>query len=531
MENREPKSSNDCHNNSNNSNDNCKGRLHAATFSDHGRKSVRRRIGARNKRGIGAILGGTILALILFTSVFIYFITIMQTQSEKGRADVQAARVDESKRLETFKIRAYQNTINNSTGYELIPVMLDNTGPLPINATFAVVTRLDDPTDRLEIPLEQYGNENIASSPPNVQVINQGDSALFFVGSTQPSLAAGKTYHIDVISERGNVVGTQWPPASPTVTLSAAQSLIVQRGFSAQSTISVASEEGFTGSVFLAVTGQPAGVTLTLNTNPVFVPDSGTATTDLLITATPTATLGTFPLNVTATSGSIQKSTTINLTVVDSGSGSSQPDFSISVNPNPLVVQPGQSGSTQVVVTSLNGFSSAISLAISGSYPGITVQGPNPNSVTPPAQGSQSSSLTFIVDSSVIPGTFVYSVTGTNGSITHTAQLSLTVLTSGSGERNTGENIGTGPNAIYNGMDGTKLQFKTLQAGGGITITGNSTDTLVINATGGSGGGEANDGKSLGCDPVYNSQAQNPPAIPNCANVYAGKSGTLIQFY
>lgn len=475
----------------------------------------------RPTSGVGAIIGGVILAAILFTSVFVYFAVQAQTQSERGKTDVQAGRIDEAKRLEAVKVTSMLKPVPTPDG-DLIPIKIENTGSLPINATYAIVTRSDDPINK-NVNLLQ-----VASNRTTDQVINPGSSGLFFVASTDKVLDNSKIYHIDVVSDRGNVMGTQWPPAGPSLTVSGTPSLVVQRGYSVQSTVTVTSEDGFTGDASLTVAGLPAGTTAMFSANPITVPENGAATSNLLISASPNATLGTFPLTITASSDSIQKTTTINLTVVDTGSGTSLPDFWIASNPNPLAVQPGSTSATQIQITSLNGFNSAVSLSVSGSYPGISLSALNPAIVMPPSQGSASSSLSFTINPTVAPGTYVYTITGTSGILTRTVQVSVVVLTSGSGERNVGENIGTGQYAIYKGMDPadpTKLQFRTIRAGNGISIVESPADTLLINATGGAGAGEANDGRALGCDPVYNQ------VVNNCANVYAGKSGTFIQFY
>ena len=57
--------------------------------ADDSEKGLKRTIGPGNliALGIGAIIGGTILAAIIFTSFFTYFITVMQSQSEKGKVD------------------------------------------------------------------------------------------------------------------------------------------------------------------------------------------------------------------------------------------------------------------------------------------------------------------------------------------------------------------------------------------------------------------------------------------------------------
>jgi hypothetical protein len=87
------------------------------------------------------------------------------------------------------------------------------------------------------------------------------------------------------------------------------------QGGSCTVTITVTDISPFTGSVTLAGTGLPNGVTLTYTTNP-------TATTSVLtFTASATATVGTYTVTITGTSGTLTATTTITLTVTTAGSG------------------------------------------------------------------------------------------------------------------------------------------------------------------------------------------------------------------
>jgi len=105
--------------------------------------------------------------------------------------------------------------------------------------------------------------------------------------------------------------------SSPSFTLSASPSsvTITQGGAGGTSTISVNDLGGFTGSVTLAASGLPSGVTAVFGTNPT------TSTSVLTLTASATATTGTATVTISGTSGSLNASTTISLTVNSSGGG------------------------------------------------------------------------------------------------------------------------------------------------------------------------------------------------------------------
>jgi hypothetical protein len=74
----------------------------------------------------------------------------------------------------------------------------------------------------------------------------------------------------------------------------------------------------------------------------------------------------------------------------------------------------------------VNGFNQAVSLGVTGLPSGAT-PGFNPSSVTPPANGQASSTLTITTTSGVQTGTFNLSVQGTSGSLNHSATASLIV--------------------------------------------------------------------------------------------------------
>jgi mannan endo-1,4-beta-mannosidase len=105
--------------------------------------------------------------------------------------------------------------------------------------------------------------------------------------------------------------------ASPTA-------LSVTQGKTATDTITVTDVGGFTGSVTLAATNLPSGVTVAYGTNPT------TSTSVLTFTASSTASTGTATVTITGTSGSTTATTTIALTVSPSSGGACEVDYTIS---------------------------------------------------------------------------------------------------------------------------------------------------------------------------------------------------------
>jgi hypothetical protein len=184
---------------------------------------------------------------------------------------------------------------------------------------------------------------------------------------------------------------------------------ITQGAAGGTSTISITPQNGFTGSVTLAASGLPAGVTAGFGTNPA------TATSILTLTASGTATTGAATVTITGTSGSLTHTTTVSLTV------NPAPNFSLAASPTSVTIsQGGAAGSSTVTITKLNGFSGSVTMAASGLPSGVTAAfSPNP--------GTTTSKLTLTAGASAAIGTVTVTITGTSGSLTHTTTLSLTV--------------------------------------------------------------------------------------------------------
>src|SRR2546426_504552 len=156
---------------------------------------------------------------------------------------------------------------------------------------------------------------------------------------------------------------------------------------------------GFAGTVSLAVTSLPAG--LTCQSLASVTPPSTTST--LSCSATVAAD---YTLTVTGTSGSLSHATAaITFHVVDFSISPSSP---VTVNTNV-----GVAGTQTITVTALNGFTGTVGLTASASTPGGLTCSPL-TSVTPPATTSTLSC------SATTANDFVVTVTGNSGSLSHT---------------------------------------------------------------------------------------------------------------
>ena len=117
------------------------------------------------------------------------------------------------------------------------------------------------------------------------------------------------------------VLGIVFNPSgggSPDFALSASpQSVSVEQGAGASTTIAVTPSNGFASAVSFSATGLPSGVTAS------FSPASSAASTTLTLNAGSTAATGSAAVTIKGTSGSLSHAATVNLTVVASGGGGS----------------------------------------------------------------------------------------------------------------------------------------------------------------------------------------------------------------
>ncbi|MEZ0089299.1 carbohydrate binding domain-containing protein [Streptacidiphilus sp. EB129] len=136
------------------------------------------------------------------------------------------------------------------------------------------------------------------------------------------------------------------------------------------------------------------------------------------------------------------------------GGGGGASDFSLSLAPGSGSVAQGGSGSATVSTAVTAGTAESVSLSAGGAPSGVTVSF-SPGSVT----SGGSATLTATVGSSVAPGTYPISVTGTAASGSHTATYSLSVTASGGGGGGGGGSLSNG------GFESGSLSPWTCQSG------------------------------------------------------------------
>ena len=141
--------------------------------------------------------------------------------------------------------------------------------------------------------------------------------------SLNPGSAAPGTYPVVVtgtsgaLSHQATIAWTIGQATSPDFSLAATPAQVsTGPGASAQSSISVAAQNGFTGGVALSANGVPSGASASFS--PASIAGSGSATLTL---ASGTAAAGSYPLSISGVSGSLTHSTSITWTISGGGGG------------------------------------------------------------------------------------------------------------------------------------------------------------------------------------------------------------------
>ena len=175
--------------------------------------------------------------------------------------------------------------------------------------------------------------------------------------------------------------------------------LNVAQGGNGMSTFTVADIGAFTGSVSLAASGLPSGVTASFN------PSSTTSTSILTLAASGSATTGTATVTVTGTSGSLIQTAKLNLSVVASGSAPTIVGFS----------PPSGPAGTLVTVSGTNFTGSG-----GTSIPVVTLAHQGGGSLAAPLSSFTATSIGFVIPSGAATGDITVAV-GTQSATSTTA--------------------------------------------------------------------------------------------------------------
>jgi len=201
-----------------------------------------------------------------------------------------------------------------------------------------------------------------------------------------------------------------------SLTSTPAKVTLVAGGAGQQISVNAVPINGFTGTVMVAITGLPTGVsaspaTLTL------IP--GTAQ-NVTLTAASMAAAGSVTVTFVGTSGDLSNSATVMATI---SATALSPDFSLSVSPKSATITAGATGAqVSVLATAINSFSGTVAVAITGLPAGVTASPATLSLIPGTAQN-----VTLTAASTAVAGSATVTLTGTSGTLTHSATVALTI--------------------------------------------------------------------------------------------------------
>jgi hypothetical protein len=205
--------------------------------------------------------------------------------------------------------------------------------------------------------------------------------------------------------------------SSDFVVSASPQVSVLSPGLSALFNINLNGINRFTGSVSVASNVSPVaanGPTTVLKPTILNLTAGGSGNSTLTVSTTSATPAGIYSVTVTGTSGSLSHSVAVSVQIFD---------FSIS-NSGAITIVQGSSGSGMINVTLLGGPSMSVSLSCTGGLPA----GASCSFLPPSGSPTFTSSLTITASSSTPSGTYTITVDGSNGRLSHTTQITLTVL-------------------------------------------------------------------------------------------------------
>jgi Bacterial Ig-like domain len=187
----------------------------------------------------------------------------------------------------------------------------------------------------------------------------------------------------------------------------------VTQGQQAGVTVMLKRLNGFAGAVSLSLPNPATGIGAIALSIP-----SGSDSDQLTITTDASATIGNHSLELSAVSGSLTHPISLELTVNDP----STPDFSLTITPSSVAIKQGLSTALDVTLNRLNGFAGDVTVTLGNPPAGLSAA-----SLVIPA-GSSTGKLNLAASANAVTGSGSTTVKGVSGALSHSANLSWTIL-------------------------------------------------------------------------------------------------------
>ncbi len=205
-------------------------------------------------------------------------------------------------------------------------------------------------------------------------------------------------------------------------------SLTIPRGSLGLVNVTLTSIGGFNGTISMTGSITPTvadGPTFILSPSTVSLAPSASAVSVLQILTNSTTALGSYNFTVTGKTSSLFHSTVGSLLITTGSSG----DFSMFTSPSSITTAQNSTRSFGVIALSMSGFAGNVSISTSNIPSGVGVQflGPSPPVLHVPSGGNGTIIAVLSVGINSVAGNYSIHVTGTSGSLTHTATLLLTI--------------------------------------------------------------------------------------------------------
>ena len=276
---------------------------------------------------------------------------------------------------------------------------------------------------------------DLNATPANSTVtLSPGGTASITITIQAPQATQPGSYYIQIVATSGalshftqvfvQVIGPDF-----SIQANPAQ-LFIHAGESGQSTILLTSLNGFSGNITLTssyfyIIGGPnatfgsSPINVTLSPAAVTLTPGGTSSVILDVTSFPVATPQNFTIYISATGNNVTRFTSVFVSIIG-------PTFSLSSNPDFLIMHPGDSSTATITATSINGFTGNVSLAVA-SYFGISAS-LAPENVSLQPGSSSYSNLTITVPSGTPSGYYTIIVTGSAGTMARNVFVTVDVI-------------------------------------------------------------------------------------------------------